>query len=39
MKYTNFQIGSWIKWMEFYYHKNIELEENMWIYISSSTYV
>jgi hypothetical protein len=29
MIYTNFQIGSQSKWLQFYYQKNIQLEEDM----------
>jgi len=31
IKYTNFQIGSQTKWLEFYYQKNIQLEEYMFM--------
>jgi hypothetical protein len=29
MIYTNFQIGSQSKWLQFYYQNNIQLEEDM----------
>jgi hypothetical protein len=31
MKYTSFIIGSQTKWLQFYYQKNIQLEENMFM--------
>jgi hypothetical protein len=31
MKYTNFEIRSQTKWLQFYYQKYIQLEENMFM--------
>jgi hypothetical protein len=31
MKYANFEIGSQTKWLQFYYQKNIQLEEDMFM--------
>jgi hypothetical protein len=31
MKYTNFKIRSQIRWLQFYYQKYIQLEENMFM--------
>jgi len=31
MKYTNFKIGSQTKWLQFYYQKNIQSKEDMFM--------
>jgi hypothetical protein len=31
MKYTDFEIGSQTRWLQFYYQRNIQLEENMFM--------
>jgi hypothetical protein len=38
MKYTNFKIRSQTKWLQFYYQRNIQLEENMFMLPCGFTY-
>jgi hypothetical protein len=38
MKYTNFKIGSQTKWLIFFYQKNIQLEENMFMPLCGFAY-